>query len=133
MANTFYLEIITPDRQFYIGPAESLIFPSLDGAYGVEPSHEPVVTAIEPGELQYKVDGVWERAVVSTGFAEIMPDYVILLVSAAEHPDEIDAKRAEDAKERAEERLRQKTSIQEYYSSKAALARAMARLKARGR
>lgn len=133
MANTFYLEIITPDRQFYIGPAESLILPSLDGAYGVEPGHEPVVTAIEPGELRYKVDGVWERAAVSTGFAEIMPDYTILLVSAAEHPDEIDAKRAEDAKERAEERLRQKASIQEYYSSKAALARAMARLKMRGR
>lgn len=70
------------------------------------------------------------EVVVSDGFAEIMPDYVILLVSSAERPEEIDRKRAERARERAEERLRQKQSIREYHLSKAALARAMARLKA---
>ena len=133
MAGNFYLEVITPTRQFYIGPAESVVLPISDGAYGVEPGHEPTVTAIEPGELRYKVDGKWHSAAITSGFAEIMPDYTILLVSAAEHPDEIDRKRAEAAKERAEERLRQKQSLQEYYSSKAALARAMARLKVRGR
>ena len=89
-ASTFYLEIITPERQFYIGPAA-----------------------------------------VGAGFVEIKPDYVILLVGFAEHPEEIDRKRAEAARERAEERLRQKQSIHEYYHSKAALARAMARLKTR--
>ena len=94
-ASTFYLEIITPERQFYIGPAEALVFP------------------------------------VGAGFVEIKPDYVILLVGFAEHPEEIDRKRAEAARERAEERLRQKQSIHEYYHSKAALARAVARLKTR--
>ena len=120
-ASTFYLEIITPERQFYIGPAEALVFPG----------HEPAVTAVEPGELRYKVDGKWEPAAVGAGFVEIKPDYVILLVGFAEHPEEIDRKRAEAARERAEERLRQKQSIHEYYHSKAALARAMARLKTR--
>ena len=129
-ANTFYLEIITPERQFYIGPAQALIFPAVDGQMGVYAGHAPTVTAIEPGELRYKVDDVWEPAAVGAGFAEIKPDYVILLVGFAEHPEEIDRKRAEAAKLRAEERLRQKQSIQEYYHSKAALARAMARLKA---
>ena len=119
-ASTFYLEIITPERQFYIGPAEALVFPAVDGEMGVYPGHEPAVTAVEPGELRYKVDGKWEPA-----------DYVILLVGFAEHPEEIDRKRAEAARERAEERLRQKQSIHEYYHSKAALARAMARLKTR--
>ena len=128
---TFYLEIITPERQFYIGPAQSLILPAVDGQMGVEAGHEPAVTAIEPGELRYQVDGVWEPAAVGAGFAEIKPDYVILLVGFAEHPEEIDRKRAEAARERAEERLRQKQSIHEYYHSKAALARAMARLKTR--
>ena len=99
-ASTFYLEIITPKRQFYIGPAEAL-------------------------------DGKWEPAAVGAGFVEIKPDYVILLVGFAEHPEEIDRKRAEAARERAEERLRQKQSIHEYYHSKAALARAVARLKTR--
>lgn len=130
-ASTFYLEIITPERQFYIGPAEALVFPAVDGEMGVYPSHEPAVTAVEPGELRYKVDGKWEPAAVGAGFVEIKPDYVILLVGFAEHPEEIDRKRAEAARERAEERLRQKQSIHEYYHSKAALARAMARLKTR--
>ena len=129
--NTFYLEIITPDRQFYVGPAQSLILPAVDGQMGVEPGHEPAVTAIEPGEMRYKVDGAWQSAAVGAGFAEIKQDYVIMLVGFAEHPEEIDRKRAAAAKQRAEERLRQKQSKQEYYHSKAALARAMARLKTR--
>ena len=108
-ASTFYLEIITPERQFYIGPAEALVFPAVDGEMGVYPGHEPAVTAVEPGELRYKVDGKWEPAAVGAGFVE----------------------RAEAARERAEERLRHKQSIHEYYHSKAALARAMARLKTR--
>ena len=49
MENTFYLEIITPDRQFYTGPATNLTMPALDGEYGVQPGHEPVVTALRPG------------------------------------------------------------------------------------
>ena len=86
-ASTFYLEIITPERQFYIGPAEALVFPAVDGEMGVYPGHEPAVTAVEPGELRYKVDGKWEPAAVGAGFVEIKPDYVILLVGFAEHPE----------------------------------------------
>ena len=115
--STFYLEIITPERQFYIGTAEALVIPAVDGEMGIYPGHEPVVTAIEPGELRYKAQGKWEPAAVGAGFAE--------------HPEEIDRRRAEAARARAEERLRQKQSIQEYHHSKAALARAMARLKTR--
>lgn len=126
---TFLLEIVTPDRQFFTGQVEGLVLPILDGEYGVEPGHEPVVTALAPGSLRYRLGGAWHAAAVSSGFAEIMPDYTIILVSAAERPGEIDLKRAQAARERAEERLRQKESLQEYYSSKAALARAMARLK----
>ena len=131
--STFYLEIITPERQFYIGTAEALVIPAVDGEMGIYPGHEPVVTAIEPGELRYKAQGKWEPAAVGAGFAEVKPDYVILLVGFAEHPEEIDRRRAEAARARAEERLRQKQSIQEYHHSKAALARAMARLKTRPR
>lgn len=60
----------------------------------------------------------------------IMIVYLALNFTAAEKPEEIDVRRAEEAKQRAEERLRQKQSIHEYYHSRAALARAMARLKA---
>lgn len=126
--STFRLEIYTPTRRFFEGDTEGLILPILDGLYGVEAGHEPVVTAIEPGELRYKTDGEWQIAAVTRGFAEITPDRTVLLVSAVEKPEEIDLKRAEAAAERARERLRQQESQREYASSKAALARAMARL-----
>ena len=67
------------------------------------------------------------------GFVEIMPEFVVLLADTVEWPDEIDIRRAEEAKERAQERLRQKESQKEYYHSKAALSRAMARLKVTGK
>ena len=127
----FALTVLWPD---YVRPgeenADSLVLPAIDGYMGVEAGHEPVVTAVVPGELKYRSEGAWTHAVVSQGLAEIMPDRVMVLTTSAERPEEIDWKRAEAAKERAEERLRQKLSIQEYYNSKAALARAMARLKA---
>ena len=128
MDKTFQLEIITPERQFFTGQVESLVLPALDGEYGVLPGHESVVTAVEPGEARYKVDGVWQTVVVTQGLAEIMSDYAIVLVAAAERPEEIDAARAQRAKERAEERMRQHASRQEYFRGKAALARANARL-----
>ena len=131
--NRFSLEILTPNRQFFMGEVESIVLPIIDGEYGVEAGHEPVVTIVEPGMLRYRVDGVWKRAALTSGIAEIMPEYTVLLVSAAEYPDEIDETRATLAKMRAEERLRQKTSIQQHLSSKAALARAMARLKTSGK
>lgn len=130
MAKTFLLEIVTPEKQFFTGQVESLILPAVDGSYGVQAGHEPVVTAIEPGEARYLADGRWHDLVVTQGFAEIMSDYAVVLVSAAERPEDIDATRAERAKERAEERLRQHESRQEYIRSKAALARATARLTA---
>jgi F-type H+-transporting ATPase subunit epsilon len=66
---------------------------------------------------------------VSQGFAEIINNRVSVLVNSAERPEEIDVKRAEEARQRAQERLRHKQSIQEYYLSQASLARAMTRLK----
>ena len=75
MGKTFQLEIITPERQFYTGPVESLVLPALDGEYGVLPGHEPVVTAVEPGEARFKADGVWHNVIVTQGFAEITSEY----------------------------------------------------------
>ena len=82
MENTFYLEIITPDRQFYTGPATNLTMPALDGEYGVQPGHEPVVTALRPGTVRFQADGTPHKVVVSDGFAEIMPDYLARIISA---------------------------------------------------
>lgn len=133
MRENFYLEILTADRQFYIGQAEALVLTIQDGLYEVLPGHENTAIALEPGVLKYKAGGEWHTAAESGGFAEITGDYVIVLVVTAERPEEIDFRRAQEAKERAAERLRGKQSVMEYYNSQAALARAMARLKTRDR
>ncbi len=129
MAKTFDLKIVASDKVFYEGVCEHLIIPAIDGTMGILAGHENTVTTIESGELNFQVDGVWRKAAVTEGFIEIMPQEVILLVDTAELPEQIDIKRAELAKERAKERMRQKQSMQEYYRTKAALSRAMARLK----
>ena len=72
-------------------------------------------------------------AVITDSCVEIMPERVILLAASIERPEEIDINRALAAKRRADERLRQKQSQQEYYQTQAALSRALARLKSRGR
>ena len=107
------------------------MIPTIDGEKGILAHHENMVIAVEIGELRFrKPDGEWVTAVVSKGFAEIVNNRASVLVNTAERPEDIDVKRAEEAKERAEEQLRQKQSMQEYYMSKASLARAMTRLSA---
>ena len=91
--------------------------------------HEPIVPTLPTGALKYMVDGKWNYAAISGGFIQVMPDSSIILADNCELPEEIDIKRAQEARERAQERLRQKQSIKEYYQTQAALNRAMNRLK----
>ena len=85
---------------------------------------------VNVGELRIQTDdGAWITGVVGSGFAQVINNRVSVLVDTAEHPDEIDVRRAKEAKERAKEQLRQEQSIREYHMSKASLARAMSRLR----
>lgn len=126
---TFQLEIIASDRPFFKGDCEMLIFPGIDGEHGIMANHEAMVTCLSAGELRYKIDGEWQYAAVSDGFVEVTTEYVIILADTVEKPEEIDINRANEAKMRAEEKLRQKQSVMEYYQTQAALNRAMNRLK----
>lgn len=129
MAKNFHLEIIASDRVFYDGDCEHLVITAIDGLIGIMYGHEPLVTSLPTGELKYMADGKWHYAAISEGFIQVMPDSSIILADSCELPEEIDIKRAEEAKERAEEKMRQKQSIMEYYHTQAALNRAMNRLK----
>jgi F-type H+-transporting ATPase subunit epsilon len=127
--STFYLEVITPERNFFSGEAECVIFRSVDGEMGVLAKHAPTVAAVNIGPLKINSSGKWIEAVVTDGFAKIMPDKVVIMTDSAEYPEEIDVNRAKAAKQRAEERMQKQLSQLEYMRSKAALSRAMARLK----
>lgn len=129
MAKSFHLEIIASDRVFYKGECEHLVVTALDGLLGILAGHEPLVTSLPTGELKYMVNGQWKYAAISEGFMEVMPEFAVILTDTCELPEEIDIKRAEEAKRRAEERLRQKQSIMEYYHTQAALNKAVNRLK----
>lgn len=128
--NTFSLKIVACDRVFYDGKCEILVFPGYDGEMAVMANHEQMTTTIEIGEIRFRTpDEQWHTAIVSDGLLKVNHNKVDVLVYSAEKPEEIDAFRAQEAKERAQEQLQQKQSIVEYHISRASLARAMARLR----
>ena len=129
--DTFGLKIIASDKVFYEGRCKKLIIPAPDGEKGVLPNHENMVIAITVGTARVQLAGEdeWIDLAVGTGFAEIVNNRVTLLVDTAEKPEDIDVRRAQEQQERAEEQMRQKQSIQEYYHTQASLARAMTRLR----
>ncbi len=125
----FSVKVIASNRVFYEGKCRSLVLPELDGEKGILAHHENMIIAIENGVMKIQQeDGEWIEAAVSSGFAQIINNRVLVLVLSAEKPEEIDIRRAQEAKERAEEQLRQKQSLQEYHISQASLSRAMTRI-----
>mgnify|MGYP005804821263 FL=1 len=134
MERTFGLHIVASDKDFYSGRGKKIVLPMKDGEICILPRHSDLMIAIVPGEMRFETaDGEQRTAIVGGGFAQIINNRVTVLADSVERPEDIDLKRAQEAKERAEEQLRQKQSIEEYYISRAALARAMSRLKAGGR
>lgn len=129
MASTFKLEILTPSRKFYEGDIEMVVAKSIDGEIGIMKGHVPMVVAIGVGPVRIQQNGEWKEAALTEGFMEITQEKTVILVDTAEWPEEIDVERARTAKQRAEERLQKQLSKIEYIRSRAALARALARLK----
>ena len=130
MPKLFSLKILTPEHEFFNADVEAVTVAAPDGLVTVLAGHTPLIMPVSVGIIRIKKEGVWEEAVNTEGFMEVDHYGVMIFVQACERPDEIDARRAEEARRRAEERLRQKQSMSEYKQSKIALARAMARLKA---
>jgi len=129
MANTFYLEIVTPNRVFYSGEVEMVVLKTPEGEMGILKDHMPMVVAVAIGPIRIQAGGQWLEAVLSEGFMEIMKEKTVILVDTAEWPNEIDINRAKAAEERARERLQSQLSKIEYMQSQAALQRAVTRLK----
>ena len=128
MPKLFNLKIITPEREFFDGDIEAVTAHAPDGSVTILADHAPFIMPVSIGDIKIKKDGKWETSVNSEGFMEVHHEGVLIFVQSCEHPDEIDMRRAEAARKRAEEKMRQKKSMSEYRQSKIALARAMARL-----
>ena len=100
-ANTFKLEVITPDRIFYTGEAQMVELTTTEGDVGIYAEHIPMTAIVAPGILTIteSKDSVKEASLLE-GFIEIMPDQITILAQSCEWPDEIDEKRAQKARER---------------------------------
>lgn len=128
MAKLYNLKILTPERQVFDGDVESLIATTLDGKFEFLAGHVPVIMPLDVGTLVIRSETGTTEIFNSEGFLEVRREGVMVYIQACEKPEEIDRQRAEEAKLRAEERMRQQQSMQEYRQSKLAMARAMARL-----
>lgn len=133
--NTFKLKIIASDKTFFDDEAQQLVVPLVDGgSQGFLARHENCVVPIDSGEMKITdSQGKEISAYVGNGFLEFLDNTALLVCISAELPEEIDERRAQEAKERAEEDMRLKQSQLEYYHSQANLARAMDRLKIKNR
>lgn len=126
----FMLSVLAADRPFYVGACVSLILPTSEGQYGVLAHHANTIAAVVPGLLRFTLpNGEVRSAAVSEGMVKIENNEVLLLVHAAERPEDIDLRRAERDAQEAKEALLQKQSIMEYRAAEAYLSRALNRLR----
>jgi F-type H+-transporting ATPase subunit epsilon len=125
-------EIVSQDRQVFSGDAELVMLPGVEGDMGILPNHSPVLTVLRYGVIAVRTKQGEEYFTVAGGVAEVQPDQVTILADAAENVAEIDVQRAEAAKGRAEDLLKQagEADSDRYLMIQAALRRSTLRIDA---
>ena len=132
MADKFKLTIVTPDREFFNEEAEMVEFNTTEGEIGVYAGHAPLTVIVKPGILTITQGETVRNAALHAGFVQILPEEITVLAEIIEWPQEIDAKRAEEAKQRAEGRIAERNANIDLDRAQAALMRAIARINAAG-
>ncbi|MFZ1136881.1 MAG: F0F1 ATP synthase subunit epsilon [Candidatus Korobacteraceae bacterium] len=128
MADTIELEIVTPEKLLVRERADDVEIPGKAGYLEVLPGHAPLITELMIGEITYKHGGTTEHLSVAWGFAEVLSDKVTILAQTAERAQDIDVKRAQEAKARAEAALNNPAPDLDYDATLNALKRAEVRL-----
>ncbi len=132
--NKLHLEVVTPHRLVLSTDADVVVCPGVEGQFGVLAGHIPFLSALEIGEMYYRLGGATEYLCISGGFAEVTGEKVTIVAEAAERSCDIDLERARRARERAERRLAMaKTEQLDWTRVEVALRRAMVRTKVAGR
>ena len=133
MADTLKLEIITPEGTVYSDDVEMVTLPGIVGEMGVLPQHVPLMTQMVPGEIIVHKNGRDTFIATGEGLIEVEARRVSVLTDLAIAADRIDEAKAEEARRRAEARLREKLSDEEVASVNASLARSLAQLRVKRR
>src|SRR5512136_1994566 len=100
-------EIVSQDRQVFAGDADMVIVPGIMGEMGILPNHAPLLSTLQFGILRVRYMGQEQIFTVAGGVIEVQPNLITVMADAAENVQEIDVARAEAAKRRAEEFLKQ--------------------------
>jgi F-type H+-transporting ATPase subunit epsilon len=133
MADTLRLEIITPQEIAFSEDVHLVTLPAVDGQIGVYPHHARVITQLEPGEIIVNQNGQDRSLAVGEGLVEIAGDHVAIVTDMAIPAEKIDEAKVEEARARAEARLREKISDEEVATVNASLARSLAQLQIKRR
>ncbi|MFZ1008738.1 MAG: ATP synthase F1 subunit epsilon [Candidatus Sulfotelmatobacter sp.] len=128
MANTLQLEIVTPDATVYSEAVEMVTLPAVEGQMGVLPQHIRLMTTLVPGELIVRKNDHEEYLAIGEGLVEVTNDRVSIVTNMAISIENIDEAVAEEARQRAAARLKEKLSSEEVASVNASLARSLAQL-----
>jgi F-type H+-transporting ATPase subunit epsilon len=128
MAETLRFEIVTPEETVYSDDVELVTLPGVAGQMGVYPNHVPLMTQMVPGEIIVRKDGRDTFIASGEGLIEVRANRVDVLTDLAVAADRIDEAKAEEARRRAEARLREKLSDEEVATVNASLARTLAQL-----
>lgn len=124
----FKLKVVTPQRLFFEGDVDMVEFRTTEGDIGVLKGHIPLTAVIAPGIMRlHKGDEIQEAALLA-GIVRVMPDSVTVLAQSCEWPDEIDINRANEAKIRAERRLKGNEGEINLDRAELALRRALVRI-----
>lgn len=130
MADTLKFEITTPERIVFSDTVDEVILPTPLGEIGVLPHHIPLVSLLSAGEIRIKKGSEIKFIAVSGGFIQVTADKLVVLADTAEHAEEIDEQRAEEARQRAQKLLTEKrTDSEEFATLSAKMEKELARLR----
>lgn len=130
MSESFHFEITTPNGQAFAAEVTQVSLPTVDGEITILAHHEPLVSILVPGELRIVQNGEMEPYAIAGGVVEVQENRAVVLADAAEHVQAIDEQRAEEARKRAEELMKEGKLDEEVYAETSAiLERNLARLK----
>jgi F-type H+-transporting ATPase subunit epsilon len=128
---TLHVDVVSAETSIYSGPAKFVALPGESGEFGILPKHTPLITRIRPGAVRIeKEDGSEEFVFVVGGILEVQPNVVTVLADTAIRGKDLDEAKAEEAKKRAEETLRNNDAAIDYAAAQAELASAVAQLAA---
>jgi len=133
MANTLKFEVVTPEGPVYSEDVEMVTLPGVTGQFGVYRHHVSLITQMVPGEIIVRKDGRDTFFATGAGLIEVTPTSVAILTDLAVQADKIDEAKAEEARQRAEARLKEKLSNEEVAHINASLARSLAQLRVKRR